>query len=112
MPSASDWELIDDGSFNGVKKYISATDDDYGTVQVRYEGHDVPLIVDRNKSDANDWDGKLGDGLHHAARIPASVLMQWYIADGYKAVMLDPDYLARKLNDPDWKYLKRVPIQL
>jgi hypothetical protein len=32
--------------------------------------------------------------------------------DGHKAVMLDPDYLVRKLNDPDWKYLKRLPITL
>lgn len=112
MVNPNDWELIDDGAFNGVKKYIRATDDDQGTVSVRYEGHDVPLIVDRNRADQNNHSGRLGDGLHHAARIPASVLMQWYIADGQKAVLLDPDYLARKLNDPDWKYLKRLPIQL
>ena len=112
MPSPSDWELIDDGSFNGVRKYIRATDDDEGTVTVRYEGHDVPIIIDRNKRAQNDWDGRLGDGLHKAASIPASVLMQWYAEDGFKAVTGDPDYLARKLNDPDWKYLKRLPITL
>jgi hypothetical protein len=112
MPSASDWELIDDGSFNGVKKYIRATDEDEGTVSVRYEGHDVPLIVAKNRADQNEYSGRLGDGIHHAARIPASVLIQWIQADGFKAVHLDPDYLVRKLNDPDWRYLKRLPIKL
>lgn len=112
MQNPSDWELIDDGSFNGVKKYISATDDDEGTVSVRYEGYDVPLIADANKRAQNDHNGKMGDGLHHAATIPASILIQWVAEDGREAVYLDPAYLTRKLNDPDWKYLKRLPIQL
>lgn len=110
--SFSDWELIDDGSFNGVRKYLRTSGDDEGTAQVRYEGYDIPIITKGNKQSQNDWDGKFGDGLHKAASIPASVLMEWIRADGHKAVMLDPDYLVRKLNDPDWKYLKRLPITL
>lgn len=110
--SFSDWELIDDGSFNGVKKYIRSSDDDEGTVQVRYDGYDVPIITKRNKQAQNDWDGKFGDGLHHAAHIPTTVLMEWYAEDGIIAVLQDPDYMTRKLNDPDWKYLKRLPITL
>jgi hypothetical protein len=58
--SFSRWEQIDDGSFNGVKKFIRSSDDDEGTVQVRYEGHDVPLITAKNKAAQNDWDGKFG----------------------------------------------------
>ena len=112
MPSPSDWELIDDGSFNGVRKYISATDEDEGTVSVRYDGYDIPLILASNKRAQNDHSGKLGDGLHHAATIPASIMIKWVAEDGRKAVYCDPEYLARKLNDPDWKYLKRLPIQL
>ena len=110
--SFSRWEQIDDGSFNGVKKFIRSSDDDEGTVQIRYEGHDVPLITAKNKASQNDWDGKFKDGLHKAASIPASVLMEWIREDGHQAVMLDPEYLVRKLNDPDWKYLKRLPITL
>ena len=109
--SFSDWELIDNGAFNGVRKYIRSNDDNEGTVQVRYEGFDIPIITNRNKQSQNDWDGKFGD-LNHAAHIPASVLIQWVAEDGVKAVYNDPDYMARKLNDPDWKYLKRLPIQL
>jgi hypothetical protein len=108
----SDWELLDNGSFNGVRKYIRSSDEDHGTVQVRYEGYDVPLIIADNKRAEAEYSGRMGDGLHKAATIPASVLMEWIQADGQKAVMLDPDYLARKLNDPDWKYLKRLPITL
>jgi hypothetical protein len=38
--------------------------------------------------------------------------MEWVREDGHQAVYLDPKYLARKLNDPDWRYLKRLPIQI
>lgn len=108
----TDWELIDDGSFNGVRKWMRATDEDEGTVSIRYEGFDVPIIRARNIEAQNNYSGeRLGD-LAHAAHIPASVLMEWVREDGYKAVYLDPDYLARKLNDPDWRYLKRLPITL
>lgn len=109
-PAPSDWELIDDGTFNGVKKYIRATDDDHGTVSVRYEGYDVPIILDRNKRAQNDWNGKIGE-LGHAAHVPNSILIQWFAEDGIWAPD-DMEYMARKLNDPDWKYLKRMPIQL
>lgn len=112
MSRFSDWEMIDDGSWNGVRKFMRASDEDDGTVQIRYDGYDVPLIIADNKRAQNDHSGKLGDGLHKAASIPASVLMEWVREDGHAAVYLDPDYLARKLNDPDWRYLKRLPITL
>lgn len=111
--SFSDWELIDDGSFNGLRKWMRSSGDDEGTVQVKYEGFDVPIIVDRNKEAQNEWGGRFGGGeLHHAATIPASVLLEWTMTDGPIALKLDPDYLARKLNDPAWKYLLRIPIRV
>lgn len=111
MPSFSDWELLDDGSYNGVRKYIRSNGEDEGMVQVRYEGYDVPLIIADNKRAQNEHSGRLGDGLHHAAKIPNSILLEWFFADGVWAPD-DVDYMARKLNDPDWRYLKRLPIQL
>lgn len=111
--SFTPWELVDDGSFNGLRKYMRSSDEDEGTVQVRYEGHDVPVIIERNKQAQNEWSGRFGEGgLHHAAHIPASVLLQWFLQDGQAAIRRDPDYLARKLNDPDWKYLLRMPIKI
>ena len=112
MASFSDWELLDDGSWNGVRKWMRASDEDEGTVQIRYDGYDVPLIVADNKKAQSEHSGKMGDGLHKVASIPASILMQWVMEDGHEAVYLDENYLARKLNDPDWKYLKRLPITL
>jgi hypothetical protein len=104
--SHSPWELLDDGSFNGVRKYIRSSGDDYGTVQIRYEGHDVPLIVKRNKEEQIAKAGtRMGDGLEKAASIPCSVLYKWLSEDGIWAPN-DPEYTKRKLNDPDWRYLK------
>jgi hypothetical protein len=102
----TDWELIDDGSFNGVRKWIRSNEDDHGTVQVRYEGFDVPVILKRNHEARMENDGKrMGDGLEKAAEIPATVLYKWLVEDGVWAPD-DPEYTKRKLNDPDWRYLK------
>lgn len=102
----SGWELLDDGSFNGVRKWIKSTGEDDGTVSIRYEGHDVPLILAQNKAERDAKNGtKMGDGLEKAASIPCSVLYQWLVEDGIWAPN-DPEYTKRKLNDPDWRYLK------
>lgn len=102
----SPWELLDDGSFNGVRKYIRSSDEDHGTVQIRYEGYDIPLILKRNHEERQLKDGtKMGDGMEKAASIPCSVLYQWLKEDGVWAPN-DPEYTKRKLNDPDWRYLK------
>ena len=111
MATFTDWEVVDDGSFNGVRKLMRSSDEDEGTVQVRYEGYDVPIILDRNKRAQNDHTGGRMGEMVHAAHIPASVLLQWFHEDGIMATQ-NPEYMKRKLNDPSWKYLKRLPIQL
>lgn len=111
--SYSDWELVDDGSFNGLRKWIRSSDEDNGTVQVKYDHLDAPIIIERNKEAQKEWTGRFGkEELHHAAHIPASVLLQWIKEDGQSALRRDPDYLVRKLNDPNWKYLLRMPITI
>jgi hypothetical protein len=45
-------------------------------------GTTFPDHTAKNKAAQNDWDGKFGDGLHKAASIPASVLMEWIRQDG------------------------------
>lgn len=102
----TEWEMLDDGAFNGVRKWIRSSAEDHGTVQIRYEGYDIPLILDRNKDDRAASAGRrMGDGLERAASIPCSVLYQWLTQDGVWAPN-DPEYTKRKLNDPDWRYLK------
>lgn len=109
--SFSDWEMVDNGAWNGVRKYIRSSDEDHGTVQVRYEGYDIPIIKKRNVEAQNEWSGFGKGELHHAATIPVSVMLEWFQKDGIWATD-DTDYMVRKLNDPDWAYLKRMPIRL
>ena len=101
----SDWELLDDGSFNGVRKYIRSSGEDHGTVQIRYEGHDVPLIVDRNKREQADNAGTRMGEMERVASIPCSVLYDWLTKHGVWAPN-DPEFTRRMLNDPDYRYLK------
>ena len=95
-------EQIDDGSFNGVKKFLSA--DDQGNVQVRYEGHDVPQIVEENAR-SEGAKGK-GSDFWHVGHIPASVGLKWLVEEGLD--MWNPhhqDGLMKKLADSDYRHL-------
>lgn len=101
MPSASDWEMIDDGAWNGVKKFIRADDED--NVQVRYEGWDAAPIIDQNKRmDAPD----MRSDMPCIGHIPASVGLKWLTEEGLD--LWNPhhaDGIAKKLMDSDYRYL-------
>lgn len=94
-------ELVDDGSFNGVKKYLSA--DDEGNVQVRYEGHDAPQIIEENaRAEGRD---KRSD-FWHVGRIPTSLALKWLVEEGID--MWNPhhqDAVLKKLEDSDYRHL-------
>jgi len=112
MPSPSEWELIDDGSWNGVRKWMKASGEDHGTVTVKYEGYDVPLILEDNKraqSEAHDRRSEMW----HAAKIPASVLLKWRIEHGLD--IFNPNHaegVRRLLNSSEYRHLRRVPFQI
>jgi hypothetical protein len=102
MPSISDWEQIDDGTFNGVKKFIRADDED--NVQVRYEGHDIPQILEENAR-AESSKGK-GSDFWHVGHIPASVGLKWLVEEGLD--LWNPahqDGVLKKLECSDYRYL-------
>lgn len=108
--SFSDWELIDDGSFNGLRKWIRSSGDDEGTVQVKYEDFGASLILEDNKRAQNESIDKRAD-MWHAASIPAGVLMEWLTKYGVHPY--DPDHAEgrrRLLNSSEYAYLKRAPI--
>jgi hypothetical protein len=96
--------MLDDGSFNGVRKFIRADKHEADAVQIRYEGHDITPIIEQNKRLANEATGRMGD-MERVASIPCSVLYQWLKEDGVWALN-DPEYTKRKLNDPNYRYLK------
>jgi hypothetical protein len=105
MPSASDWQLIDDGSFNGVRKFIRADDDD--NVQVRYEGHDAKGILDANKrSQIDTMNTRMGE-MEKVASIPTSVMYEWLVKFGVNAWNpAHQDGVIKLLNSSDYRYLK------
>lgn len=97
------WELIDDGSFNGVKKYIKADGDD---VSVRYEQDDVMPHIDRNKAAQNEDFDKRSE-LWHAASIPVGVMYEWITKHGVNCWNPDhADGVKKLLNSGEYRYLK------
>lgn len=105
MSSPSDWQLIDDGRFNGVKKFIRSGDDP-DSVQVRYEGHDIAPIIEANKAAQAEGFDRRGD-MWHAARIPVSVMYEWLVKFGINA--WNPEHQDRVmalLNSNDYRYLR------
>ena len=103
MQNPSDWELIDSGDWNGVRRWMRATDDDEGTVQVRTESVGIDSILDANKrADAPDKRSEMW----HVGRIPASVGLKWLVEEGLD--LWNPhhqDGIAKKLMDSDYRYL-------
>lgn len=72
---------------------------------------DVTEMIEANKRMANANSGKrYGDGLmHEVARIPNLIAFKWLREDGLDIYSNEPNMrrkLFRKLNDPEWKYLK------
>lgn len=98
-----DWELIDDGSFNGLRRWMRATDEDEGTVQVKTEAFGERAIIEENKrADTH----KVDKELWHVGHIPASVGLKWLVEEGID--MWNPhhmDALKRKLMDSDYRHL-------
>ncbi|HEY6868833.1 MAG TPA: hypothetical protein VI199_03650 [Novosphingobium sp.] len=100
----SEWEIIDDGRWNGLRKLLRATDDNEGTVEVKYEDVGASsAIIAANQADesfnprADMW--KVGS-------IPASIAYKWLVEDGLN--IWNPahaDGVKRKLMDPDYRYL-------
>lgn len=103
MPNPSDWELIDDGSWNGVRRWMRAFDDDEGTVQVKSEGVGEQYIIEENKR-AEGVDKR--SELWHVGHIPASLGLKWLVEEGLD--MWNPthmDGVKRKLMDSDFRHL-------
>jgi len=109
---ASEWELIDNGDFNGLQKWIRASDEDHGTVQVAYHQKNLAEILDDNKRAQNDGFNRKGD-LWHAATIPPIVEIEWLTKYGVR--LKDPNHagaVKRLLNSSEYCHLKRAPIVL
>jgi hypothetical protein len=109
MTSPHDWQLIDDGSFNGVRKWIRAFDDDEGTVQVKTEA-DITAQLDRNKALQNEDFDRRSD-MWHVAHIPIGIQFEWIAKHGVN--MWNPahaDGVKRLLNDSEYRWLRTKDV--
>jgi hypothetical protein len=101
--SFSPWEVVDDGSWNGLKKSIRSTDADEGTVEVKYEDVSGGAVIEENKRATTH---KIDKDLWHVGHIPASLGLKWLVEEGVD--MWNPEHrpaVMRKLMDSDYRYL-------
>jgi len=101
----SAWEVIDDGSWNGLRKSIRSDPNDPDAVQVKYEGVGEQQVIERNKQAATH---KVDKDFWHVGHIPASVGMKWLVEEGIDMWSADPDMrkrVKRKLMDSDYRHL-------
>lgn len=79
-----------------------------------YSEQALDPILDRNKAMANENDGYTPSrDIRRVATIPYVIGLQWLNEEGWW--FMDPDNadrLARKLNDPDWRYLRTADGQI
>lgn len=79
---------------------------------------DVEADLDHNKAlmgmdDPHERRKAQGSTAVHAAHIPDIIVVKWLNEDGLN--VFDPDHaprLRKKLNDPDWAYLRTTPGRL
>ena len=105
----SDWEVIDDGTWNGLKKSIRSNALDPDAVEVKYEDVSGGSVIEENKRAETH---KVDKDMWHVGHIPASVGMKWLVEEGLDMWSQDPDMrrrLMRKLMDSDYRFL--VPGQ-
>jgi hypothetical protein len=101
----SPWEVVDDGSWNGLRKLLRSSGDDEGTVEVKYEDVSGGAIIEENKRAETH---KVDKDMWHVGHIPASVGMKWLVEEGLDMWSADPDMrrrLMRKLMDSDYRHL-------
>lgn len=110
MPSVNDWQLIDDGSWNGLRKWVRGNEDD--SVDVAYDQLNLKEYLDDNKRAQNESFDRKSE-MWHAASIPPIVIMEWLTEHGVRA--WDPNHaegVKRLLNSSEYAHLKRAPITL
>ncbi len=103
--------LLDTCPLSGLKTFYDY-DESSDTTIIRYE-QDVEPILDANKWDLNHADRKMGDGLVHVARVPVGIQLEWFVKYGVR--MWDKNHrgrVNRLLDSNEYKFLKRLPIQI
>lgn len=102
--------LISYDPVNGIKTFH-----DFDTVtkqtEITYEYDSVASVLDMNKRERNDFDRtKQDEAWWKVATIPIAICNKWMIEDGINVWNKNhADRVFKKLNDPDWAYLRTSP---
>lgn len=104
-------ELLSFDPFTGMRVWFDY-DENQDETQLYYEqdGQLVEEILEDNKKMANDAEytrNGIHDSMWHYASLPVGVVMKWLVEDGIDAYKQEHwPAVARKLNDPEYAYLK------
>lgn len=79
--------------------------------------YDVSDIIESNKRQANETiDSRYGkEMMHHVADIPMALYLKWKKEEGVDILDNQPStkrWLKRRLNSPEYRYLKRTVKKL
>lgn len=102
--------LLDYDELTGIRyEFIDGEGDDFHIRQTQ----DVQCFIDHNKRLQNTgkdyW--KAGGDWRHEATIPLGVQYEWLSRYGIEVWNPEhKDAVVKKLNDPEWKYLKTSEI--
>lgn len=90
--------------------------DDDSKRLVQHVHGDVEPILQANRAAQNDWNGRFGDSntFHHVAEIPAEIVHKWMAEEGFNVFTEEgfEHMIRKKLNDPEWQYLKSKNVRL
>ena len=101
--------LLDRNPHTGLEAWFSH-DAATGVSTIEYR-QDAGPVIEANKRLQNEGDGySPSRDLRRAAGIPAIIVMKWLVEDGIN--VFERDHWAavrRKLNDPEWPWLRTAP---
>jgi len=93
---------------NDVQSKTIALDSD---TMANYYSQDAEPFLENNKEWQNDFNNYRGEHFWKVADIPLIFIMKWLNEEGLN--IMRPDHfehiVKKKLNDPDFKFLKTVP---
>lgn len=100
--------LISYNPDSGIAAYYEADGKD---ARLIHEYDDVSGVLDNNKLNYNHVNGWNSDrSMHKVATIPLSIITKWKLEEGLDVFNKEHrDRLKKKLNDPDWRWLRTSP---
>lgn len=97
-------------SYTGVRHFWRDNGDGTQSVISYQPEEQISAILDYNKALANEnsgWSTGGGKMMRRMAHIPAIIQYKWLVEEGWNCMNPDhADRLDRKLNDPDYAYLR------